>query len=150
MTTAPERLLNAIRAHVTMVGSDEGDAELLARFVGRRDEAAFADLVARHGSMVLGASRRVLGDAHRAEDVAQAVLLVLPRDAGQIRRPDALAAWLHRTARHLALKQRRADARRQRHEASVARPAAAEPTDALTVRELLTAFDEELGRLPDR
>lgn len=147
--TDPERLLNAIRDHVPWAG-DGADSEMLARFVGRRDEGAFSDLVARHGPMVLGVCRRVLGDAHRAEDVAQAVFFVLAREADRIARPDALAAWLHRTARHLSLKQRRSEDRRRRREASVARPEAAQPADTLTVRELLAAFDEELGRLPDR
>src|SRR5262245_29691269 len=42
------------------------DAEILARFAEARDEAAFAALVERHGPMVLGVCRRVLGDHHTA------------------------------------------------------------------------------------
>jgi hypothetical protein len=44
-------------------GPAESDTVLLTRWLDRRDEAAFADLVARHGPMVLGVCRRVLGDA---------------------------------------------------------------------------------------
>jgi DNA-directed RNA polymerase specialized sigma24 family protein len=51
--------------------------------------------------MVLGVCRRAPGDAHRAEDVARAMFLVLAREPDRIARPHALAAWLHRTARHL-------------------------------------------------
>ncbi|MFO0840820.1 MAG: hypothetical protein U0797_00265 [Gemmataceae bacterium] len=47
-------MLNAIRAQVPWAGGDGCDAELLARFVGRRGEAVFSDLVARHGTMVFG------------------------------------------------------------------------------------------------
>src|SRR4051794_18588981 len=43
-----------------------GDAELLRRWVERRDEAAFEVLLWRHGPMVLGVCRRVLRDAHAA------------------------------------------------------------------------------------
>jgi DNA-directed RNA polymerase specialized sigma24 family protein len=82
------------------------DAELLGRFVARRDgaaEAAFAALVDRHGPMVLGICRRVLGDRHAAEDAFQATFLVLARKAGSIARPEQLANWLFgvaiRTAR---------------------------------------------------
>ena len=53
------------------------DDELLARFVANRDEEAFAGLVHRHGPTVLAVCRRVIGDAHLAEDALQAVFLVL-------------------------------------------------------------------------
>lgn len=81
------------------------DRQLLDRFTACRDtpdEAAFAAIVARHGPMVLGVCRRLLGDHHHAEDAFQAVFLVLaqspvdprPRLAGY------LALWRclsHRT-----------------------------------------------------
>ncbi len=96
-----------------------GDAELLGRFVaGRRDEAAedaFAALVERHGPMVLGVCRRVLGDRHEAEDAFQATFLVLARKAGAIARREQLANWLHGVASRTALDARaRADRRRAR------------------------------------
>ena len=61
------------------------DAQLLERFLDRRDELAFAALVERHGRMVLGTCRSVLRDPHDAEDAFQAVFLVLFRKAGSIR-----------------------------------------------------------------
>ena len=96
-----------------------GDAELLGRFVaGRRDEDgedAFAALVERHGPMVLGVCRRVLGDRHAAEDAFQATFLVLARKAGAIARREQLANWLHGVASRTALDARaRADRRRAR------------------------------------
>src|SRR5258708_4151330 len=68
------------------------DAELLGRFVSRRDEAALATLVARHGPMVLHLCRRLLFDAHAAEDAFQATFMVLARKAGSIGRPASLLA----------------------------------------------------------
>ena len=82
------------------------DAELLSRWARYRDEDAFTALVARHGPMVLGVCRRVLGDAHAAEDAMQAVFLVLARKAAALRQPEALAGWLHGVAVRLACKGR--------------------------------------------
>src|SRR5437762_2152708 len=79
------------------------DEELLQRWAVHRDQAAFEFLLWRHGSMVLGTCRRLLADPHEADDAFQATWLVLVRKAGSIRRPEALAAWLHRVAIRVAL-----------------------------------------------
>src|SRR5262245_44021899 len=83
-----------------------GDAELLARFVRGRDESAFARMVERHGPMVLGVCRRLLGNHHDAEDAFQATFVLLARRAGAINHPERLAGWLHGVAHRTALKLR--------------------------------------------
>jgi RNA polymerase sigma-70 factor (ECF subfamily) len=77
------------------------DAQLLERFLasGVSAGAAFEVLMARHGPMVLAVCRRILGDAHAADDSFQATFLVLVRRAGSIHRPESLGPWLHRVAR---------------------------------------------------
>ena len=71
------------------------DDELVRCFCSSRDEAAFTEIVGRYGALVLGTARQVLGCEHRAEDVHQAVFLVLARDACRIRNRDNLAGWLY-------------------------------------------------------
>jgi RNA polymerase sigma factor (sigma-70 family) len=128
------------------------DADLLARFIHHGDEAAFAILVARHGPMVLGVCTHILGDRHSAEDCTQAAFLVLARRAASLRRPQALAAWLHGVALRVAWRAR-AEARRQPLQAPAGAPVAADPhpdpLDALTARELLALVDEEIAHLPE-
>jgi DNA-directed RNA polymerase specialized sigma24 family protein len=74
------------------------DEQLLARYLGRRDaaaEEAFAELVQRHGPMVLAACRRILGDAHAAEDAFQATFLILAREGAKVVRREKVASWLY-------------------------------------------------------
>src|SRR5438105_635488 len=74
------------------------DAELLERFDRHRDEAAFAALLQRHAPLVFGVCRRVLANAHDAEDAFQATFLVLVRKAGSIAKGEALGCWLYEIA----------------------------------------------------
>jgi RNA polymerase sigma factor (sigma-70 family) len=131
-------------------GQPEADGELLHRFVADGDESAFAELLRRHGPMVLGVARRVLGDFHAAEDIFQATFLILARKAASVRRPEFLGAWLHNTAFRLAAKARRLDLHRQERLDSRPPRAALDPLDEVSGRELLALLDAELQALPER
>src|SRR5439155_19014045 len=123
------------------------DADLLAAFADRRDEAAFEVILRRHGPTVLGVCRRVAGPGPDAEDAFQATFLVLARKARAVRPRSALAGWLYGVAVRTALKVRAAEARRRTKEREVAtmpRPADAEPPTP----DELAALHRELGRLP--
>ncbi len=132
------------------------DRQLLERFTTRSepaDEAAFAAIVARHGPMVLGICRQLLGDHHHAEDAFQAVFLVLARRAGSIRDPDLLGTWLYGVALRTARKARRGIARRRRtEEQGAVRQSAAGPglraDCAIIDREQAEALHGEIERLP--
>jgi RNA polymerase sigma-70 factor (ECF subfamily) len=124
-----------------------GDRELLARFLADRDEAAFEEVVARHGPMVRAVCRRVLGPSIDADDAFQAAFLVLLRRARSIRRADLLAGWLcavaYRTARQAL---RRRSRRRARERLVDELPEPARPDDP--PKDWLPLFDDALQRLP--
>jgi RNA polymerase sigma-70 factor (ECF subfamily) len=79
-------------------GGDLTDGKLLEGFLSRHDETAFDALVRRHGPMVMGVCRRLLGNREDAEDAFQAVFLILARKAGSIRPREKVGNWLHGVA----------------------------------------------------
>ena len=125
------------------------DRQLLDRFMARHEEAAFEALLKRHGAMVQGVCRRVLHNAHDAEDAFQATFLVLARRAATISRRESVGGWLYRVAYNTALKAQASAAARRRREQRPDERSADDPLAEVTGRELLTALDEELQRLPE-
>jgi RNA polymerase sigma factor (sigma-70 family) len=138
----------------TAVGLTDGS--LLDRFwFGPADEAegAFAALVERHGPMVLQVCRRILGHRHDAEDAAQAVFLVLARQARSIRQADSVASWLFGVATRVAARARLDAARRRLRERRGAEVAMVTRDVNHGDRDSAETWPElyqELGRLPER
>jgi RNA polymerase sigma factor (sigma-70 family) len=136
-------LLQQVRRLAATTSSDE---QLLDDFLARRSDEAFAALVGRHGPMVFNVARRILHDAHAAEDVFQATFLVLADRGGAIRRRASLAGFLHGVAYRLAVRARR---RLQSLPAAVCDQAVG-PPEELAWKEVLGILDHELGQLSDR
>jgi RNA polymerase sigma factor (sigma-70 family) len=139
-------LLESLRRITSRTGATESDADLVRRFAASGDEAAFGELLTRHGPLVVGVCRRVLGNTHDAEDAAQAVFLVLARRAKAIRNHASLSCWLHGVAVRVC---RKVLARRTRR-ATVAVPDTPAPpdADALVWAEARRAIDAALAALP--
>lgn len=151
MATGPmNQVILRLRNNALVLNRDAlSDGQLLGAFIEHGDEAAFAAIVQRHGPMVWGVCRRMLGH-HDAEDAFQAAFLVLFRKAGSIAPRQMLANWLYGVAHHAALHARRTLSRRSNREKQVsAMPElkAAVP-DGWT--DLQPVLDEELSRLPDK
>ncbi|MFT3883137.1 MAG: sigma-70 family RNA polymerase sigma factor [Gemmatales bacterium] len=132
--------------HDTLVGTLT-DAELLRRFVAQRDEQAFAQMVCRHGPMVLRTCRRIVGQAHDADDAFQATFMVLARRAGAIQPPGMLGAWLHGVACRCAQALRHKLARQRGRELPLEESPPVE-VPATEVLDWLPYLDHEIQRLP--
>jgi RNA polymerase sigma factor (sigma-70 family) len=132
-----------------------GDSQLLRRYAdargrGTEAEAAFRELVNRHGPMVLGICRQILRHHHDADDAFQATFLVLVRKARSVRVDDSLAPWLCSVAFRTAQRARELAARyRPIESGQMEEPSGRCPDQAFQfdVRPLL---HEELSRLPGK
>ena len=127
------------------------DRDLLAHCArgGTGSEAAFASLVERHGPMVLRVCRHVLADSHLAEDAFQVTFVLLARRACSIHDPDALAGWLHRVARRVAVRARARIRRRGDREGPQTDDIAIAADNPLERDELCAIVHEEIDRLVD-
>lgn len=133
------------------------DFRLLQRYALEQDEAAFEELVQRHGGMTRGVCHRVLGAGGDADDAAQSAFLSLAKNAPllveQLGPSGSLGGWLYRVAVNAALQQRRATKARKNREIAVVRERDHNAGSAATVveqSELLIVLDEEMRDLPAR
>jgi RNA polymerase sigma factor (sigma-70 family) len=124
--------------------------QLLERYLERRDETAFEALVTRHGPMVLGVCRRMLGASPEAEDAFQATFLVLVRRARDLGPRDAIGPWLYGVAMRVASRARTQVSRYRRLQASPLEFAVPDPSGSAVDPDLVEILDQELSRLPGK
>jgi HlyD family secretion protein len=125
------------------------DAELLARWVASRDEAAFELLLHRHASLVLGVCRRMLNDPQDVEDAFQATFLLLLRKAAAVRKGESLGSWLYKVAYRVALRAR-GERVRPTTSSEALEAVCARPEEDLLWRDLRPVLDEEVRSLPEK
>jgi len=127
------------------------DGELLAQFSADHSQAAFTELVNRHGAMVHGVALRVLADHHEAQDVMQAVFLTLARKASALRRSESVGGWLHTVAWRAAMDvQRSRHSRQQREETAMREQPLATPAADPAAGLFRAELDAALNDLPER
>ena len=126
------------------------DPQLLDLYRASRNDAAFEEVVRRHGRLVWGVCRRVLTQQQDIEDAFQAVFVILARKCEMIRKGEALGSWLYGVAFRTAVRAKQAGLRRKELE----RPVAEEPAPAAwseaACRELQRVLDEEVQRLAEK
>jgi RNA polymerase sigma factor (sigma-70 family) len=126
------------------------DSRLLESFRANGDQAAFEILVKRHGPMVLGVCRRVIGNLHDAEDAFQAVFLVLAKKAASLARCDLIGNWLYGVAFRTALQARGRLSRRRSREVQVKNMPQSAVAPDYELHELHQLLDRELNKLNDK
>ncbi|HEX9047485.1 MAG TPA: sigma-70 family RNA polymerase sigma factor, partial [Verrucomicrobiae bacterium] len=95
---------------------DLNDIELLREYAERGSEAAFTTLVERHLNKVYSVALRHTNNPHQAEEITQAVFVILARKARRLSRGVILYSWLYKTARLTSLALIRSEIRRNRRE----------------------------------
>jgi RNA polymerase sigma factor (sigma-70 family) len=152
MVGAPmSRVVQGLR-HAAMARDGGGitDGQLLDCFLADGDEGAFAALVRRHGPMVMGVCRRLLGNSHDAEDAFQASFVVLARKAAGVVPREFLGHWLYGVAYRTALKARTVAMRRRGLEMQVKHMPEPQAPQTEPCHDLEAVLDFELNRLPDK
>lgn len=124
------------------------DTVLLNAFIAGRDAVAFRALVDRHLGLVHSVAKRITSNEDLARDVSQETFIRLASKAARIPRDLPLPAWLHRTARSIAIDLVRAEVRRKKRE-QVAMDLEANRAPEMTWRELSPVIDELIDHLPE-
>jgi RNA polymerase sigma factor (sigma-70 family) len=120
--------------------------KLLAEYVGKGSEAAFRELVSCYVDLVYSTALRIVGDAHRAEDVTQLVFIDLARQASKLSGDSMLGGWLHRDTCFVASKVMRGERRRQLRERQAAEMNALNTGDA-NLEQIAPVLDEVINGL---
>jgi RNA polymerase sigma factor (sigma-70 family) len=123
------------------------DHELLAEYARTGSEAAFAVLVARYVNLVHSAAWRFTGNPHHAEEITQAVFIILARKAGGLRRGTVLSGWLYQTARLTAANFVKGEIRRQRREQEAYMQSILTEPEPAAWKQIAPLLDEAMGWL---
>ncbi len=123
------------------------DMRLLREYAAGQSEQAFETLVARHASLVYSAALRQVRDPHLAEDVTQAVFIILARKPGRLGSGTILSGWLYRAAGYVSGSVLKRERRRQHREQEAGMQSTLNEPDDRAWQQIAPLLDEALLRL---
>src|SRR4051812_21388822 len=127
------------------------ECDLLRDYVEKGSDDAFRMLVERHSGMVHATALRIVRDEVQAQEVTQAVFVILVRKAAKLHHATVLAGWLYRTSRFVAKEVLRAEKRRRQHHQDYAQMNAPASSNSVW-NQIEPLLDDLMGclREPDR
>ena len=126
------------------------DMALLREYAQSNSEPAFATLVSRHINLVYSVALRQVRDPHLAEEVTQAVFIILARKARSLAPKTILSGWLCRTARNIAANTLRTERRRQSREQESQMQSTLNEPDPGAWNQIAPLLDEALNCLGEK
>ena len=123
------------------------DIALLKQFAENGSEPAFAEIVSRHVNLVYSAALRKVGDAHAAQEISQAVFIILARKAQSLGAKTILSGWLHQTTRLTAANFLRGEIRRQKREQEAFMRSTLNEDINETWRQIAPVLDDAISKL---
>ena len=129
---------------------ESDDIVLLKQYADENSEAAFAELVTRYVNLVYSAALRSVGNMHAAEEITQAVFIILARKAKSLGDKTVLSGWLYQTARLTAANWLRAEIRRRNREQEAYMQAILNEPESGAWRQIAPLLDDAMGRLGEK
>ena len=126
------------------------DMELLRQYVLQNSEDAFAALVARHVNLVFSAALRKTGSTAAAEEITQAVFVILARKAGRLGAGTVLSGWLYHTARLTTASYLRTQIRRAHREQEAYMQSLTDEPVTKAWQEIEPLLEDGMGRLGEK
>jgi RNA polymerase sigma factor (sigma-70 family) len=129
---------------------ERDDITLLREFAANESEAAFAALVSRRLNLVYSVALRSVGNAHAAQEISQAVFIILARKAKSLGPKTILSGWLYQTTRLTAANVLRGEIRRQQREQEAYMRSTLNESEPEVWRQIAPLLDDALGKLGER
>jgi RNA polymerase sigma factor (sigma-70 family) len=137
-------------AHTYRRMQSTDDSALLRRYLEDHSDAAFATLETRHINLVYSVALRHVGDPHQAEEITQAVFILLARKAAQLRHHKALSSWLFQATRLTASNFVRGETRRHRREQEAHVQAVLDESGSDVWRQIAPLLDTAVASLSEK
>jgi RNA polymerase sigma factor (sigma-70 family) len=126
------------------------DMALVREYAASQSEQVFETLVSRHVNLVYSAALRQARDAQLAQEITQAVFIILARKAGSLSPKTILSGWLYRTARFAAADALKIQRRRQLREQEAIMEGVFQNEPDAAWEQLSPLLDEAMAALRDK